>query len=538
MCFEKVLRTIKTSNNDNSFGNKINEQSAIIKELTDKYSKFNIDDIIETRIKQAINIIKTDNKKVLDDISNSFTEVKTYTIALKKCFDASQEEVSKLSMKLNQVTADNTRQTELWQELTHKEDMYKIEVINLIQAFQHEYRNSQRCSNSKMNDIEQILNTLPRMSTPLNQNEGTRIPNPGVLYPDNSQLKNELSTSFHKLEPLMGQALLKQVPKLKEWPNFSGEGEYDHMEFIRGIDMIKEDFELPDRLVTARFNTLFTRSAHRWYIKLRQAHGHQSWTWWKTQIINKWANDAWRFKVETAFESAKFNSDKDKALPWFFQKKDRLTALYPDMSEFMIHRKILRQCGGDLEHSVKIRTTEQSSAEDIINILEEVITRTKIGTRRMNLKTRLNTPWKDYVEKNPKENSNNKYKSADTVRKFHICQSNTHPANTYPKKGNINEIYIGKEPDVEKDDIIEDNSDDKSSIFSETSKDIENINTTFEIMESSSHFPQLSNGQLDLSKVQDAQLMKTKPNRGKFYTAGKFCITEVVINNKPTKLFA
>ncbi|MBW0569795.1 hypothetical protein O181_109510 [Austropuccinia psidii MF-1] len=259
MCFERVLRTIENLNNDNYFGNKINEQSAIIKELTDKYSKFNIDDIIETRIKQAINIIKTDNKKVLDDISNSFTEVKTYTIALKKCFDASQEEVSKLSMKLNQVTADNTRQTELWQELTHKEDMYKTEVMNLIQAFQQEYRNSQRCSDSKMNDIEKILNTLPRMSTPLNQNEGTRIPNPQVFDPDNSQLKNELFTSFHKFEPSMGQALLKEVPKLKEWPHFSGEVEYDHMEFIRGIDIIKEYFELTERLVTARFKTLFTR---------------------------------------------------------------------------------------------------------------------------------------------------------------------------------------------------------------------------------------------------------------------------------------
>ncbi|MBW0555174.1 hypothetical protein O181_094889 [Austropuccinia psidii MF-1] len=78
MCFENVLRTIKASNNYNSFGNKINEQSAIIKESTDKYYKFNIDDIIETTIKQAINIIKTASKKVLDDISNSFTEVKTY----------------------------------------------------------------------------------------------------------------------------------------------------------------------------------------------------------------------------------------------------------------------------------------------------------------------------------------------------------------------------------------------------------------------------------------------------------------------------
>ncbi|MBW0562694.1 hypothetical protein O181_102409 [Austropuccinia psidii MF-1] len=81
MCCEKVLSTIKTPNNDNYFGKKMNEQSAIINQLTDKYYKLNTDDIIETRIKQAINILKTD-KKVLDDISSSFTEVKTYKIAL------------------------------------------------------------------------------------------------------------------------------------------------------------------------------------------------------------------------------------------------------------------------------------------------------------------------------------------------------------------------------------------------------------------------------------------------------------------------
>ncbi|MBW0537268.1 hypothetical protein O181_076983 [Austropuccinia psidii MF-1] len=310
------------------------------------------------------------------------------------------------------------------------------------------------------------------------------------------------------------------------------------MEFIRGIEIIKEDFELPDRLVTARFNTLFTKSAHRWYIKLRQAHGHQSWTWWKAQIINKWANDAWRFKVETAFESAKFNADKDKALPWFFQQKDRLTALYSEMSEFMIHRKVLRQCGGDLENTVKSRTTEKYSAKDIINIFEEVTTRIRIGSSRVNLNTRFNTPCKDSVDKNPKENFNNvKYKSEDILKKCHICQSTTHLANTCPKRGKINEIDIEKEPDVEKyDNMIEENSDDKSAIFSESSKDIENINVTFDIMKSFPHLPQLSNVQLDLSKIQDVQLMKTKPNRGKGYTAGNSCIAEVVIDNKATKL--
>ncbi|MBW0480122.1 hypothetical protein O181_019837 [Austropuccinia psidii MF-1] len=135
----------------------------------------------------------------------------------------------------------------------------------------------------------------------------------------------------------------------------------------------------------------------------------------------KWANYAWRSKVETACESAKFNTDKDKELPWFSQQKDRLTELYPDMSEFMIHRKILRQCGGNLEHAVKSRTTEQSSAGDIINILEEVTTRTRIASSTVNLKARFNTPCKDSVDKNPKEKSNNmKYKSADIIRKCHI----------------------------------------------------------------------------------------------------------------------
>ncbi|MBW0528065.1 hypothetical protein O181_067780 [Austropuccinia psidii MF-1] len=111
----------------------------------------------------------------------------------------------------------------------------------------------------------------------------------------------------------------------------------------------------------------------------------------------------------------------------------------------MIHRKILRQCGGDLEHAVKIRTTEQSSEEDIINILEEVTTRTRIGSSRVNLKTRFNKPWKDSVDKDFKENSNNvKYRSADRMRKCHLSQSTTHLANTCTKGGKINEIDIKK----------------------------------------------------------------------------------------------
>ncbi|MBW0541684.1 hypothetical protein O181_081399 [Austropuccinia psidii MF-1] len=54
-------------------------------------------------------------------------------------------------------------------------------------------------------------------------------------------------------------------------------------------------------------------------------------------------------------------------------------------------------------------------------------------------------------------------------------------------------------------------------------------------MEYYSHLPQVGNGQLGLSKIQDSQLMKTKPKRGKGYTAGNSCITKVVTDTKPTQ---
>ncbi|MBW0485793.1 hypothetical protein O181_025508 [Austropuccinia psidii MF-1] len=155
------------------------------------------------------------------------------------------------------------------------------------------------------------------MCTPLNKIKGTRNSNPQALDLENSHPKNEFSTSFHNLEPSMGQELLKEVPKFKEWPDFSCEGEYYGIKLIRHSEMIEEDFESSEILVTETFNTFFPKSAHRSYIKLRQGHQHQSWNWWKTQIINIWANYSWRFKGEKAFEYAKFNADKGKSLPRF-----------------------------------------------------------------------------------------------------------------------------------------------------------------------------------------------------------------------------
>ncbi|MBW0559656.1 hypothetical protein O181_099371 [Austropuccinia psidii MF-1] len=123
--------------------------------------------------------------------------------------------------------------------------------------------------------------------------------------------------------------------------------------------MLQGDFHIPDEIIVGKRHCLFTRASKKWYYKMRQDHGKNYWPWWKSEIITKWANNSWRFKIENVFESAIFNSEKDKPLTCFLKQKYRLSALHPDMSDSMINLKILRKCGGELEHAIKSRCVER-----------------------------------------------------------------------------------------------------------------------------------------------------------------------------------
>ncbi|MBW0549558.1 hypothetical protein O181_089273 [Austropuccinia psidii MF-1] len=143
--------------------------------------------------------------------------------------------------------------------------------------------------------------------------------------------------------------------------------------------MFKEDFNIPDEYISAGLHSLFTKSAEKWYYKMRQDHGKHSWPWWTEQIISKWANDSWKFRRENSFEEAILNFERDRPMSWFLKQKDRSTSLHPDMSETMVHKRILRKCGGDLEHSIRRRCIKPFSTEDYINFMEDITTRTEIG---------------------------------------------------------------------------------------------------------------------------------------------------------------
>ncbi|MBW0551287.1 hypothetical protein O181_091002 [Austropuccinia psidii MF-1] len=284
------------------------------------------------------------------------------------------------------------------------------------------------------------------------------------------------------LTPFVGEngISVKDIPKFEEWPTFSGEGEYNHIEFIRTIDMLQEDFQIPDEIIVGKLHSLFTRTAKKWYYKMRQDQWEHDWSWWKSEVITKWANNSWRFKMENAFDSAIFNSGKDKPITWFFKQKDRLSALHPDMSDTMINMKILRECGGELENAIKCRCVEPCSAEDYINAMEDIITRTRTG------KTWTKIPMESkMIQRISREDR----KPERSVFKCHKCGRTSNLANTCTKKTKINEVQVIEEVKCTEE---KEESDPDYAVSEDTSVEdylIENKTAFFEVTEVHTHLP-------------------------------------------------
>ncbi|MBW0555656.1 hypothetical protein O181_095371 [Austropuccinia psidii MF-1] len=231
--------------------------------------------------------------------------------------------------------------------------------------------------------------------------------------------------------------------------------------------------------------------------------------------------------MENAFESAIFNSEKDKPPTFSFKQKERLSALHPDMFDTMINTKILRNCAGELEHAIKYRCVEPCSTEDYINAMEDIIARTRIG------KTWTEIPMES--KKVPKISREDR-KPERPVLKCHKCGSTSNLANTCPQKTKINEVEV-----IEEVQCTEEKE--ESDLDSAVSEDapvedypIENITAFFEVTEVHTHLPQYSEDCHNLINIQDARMCKTKPARGKGYTAGASCVTSVLMNDIEAKV--
>ncbi|MBW0520959.1 hypothetical protein O181_060674 [Austropuccinia psidii MF-1] len=186
------------------------------------------------------------------------------------------------------------------------------------------------------------------------------------------------------------------------------------------------------------------------------------------------------------------------------------------MSDTMINMKILRKFGRELKHAIKCICIEPCSTEDYINAMEDIITRTRIGKAwtKIPMESKM-VPKTSRGDKRPER----------PVLKCHKCGSTSHLANTCTKKKKINEVQVIEEVQCteEKEEFDLD-----SAVSEDTQVEdypIENIIAFFEVTEVHTHLPQYSEDCHNLANIQDARMCKTKPARGKGYTAGASCIT-------------
>ncbi|MBW0503656.1 hypothetical protein O181_043371 [Austropuccinia psidii MF-1] len=145
---------------------------------------------------------------------------------------------------------------------------HALEIIKNINQFATHLAKSdsemQKLNNEIIENVEQIHKNyephMPRNSTPLTEGK--------------SSVKESLTT-FLGANPIYA----KDIPKMEEWPTFSGEAENNHIEFIRNIDMLQEDFHIPDEIIVGKLHSLFTRTAKKWYYKMRIDHEKHYWPW-------------------------------------------------------------------------------------------------------------------------------------------------------------------------------------------------------------------------------------------------------------------
>ncbi|MBW0475922.1 hypothetical protein O181_015637 [Austropuccinia psidii MF-1] len=197
------------------------------------------------------------------------------------------------------------------------------------------------------------------------------------------------------------------------------------------------------------------------------------------------------------------------------------------MSETMVHKRILRKCGGDLEHAIRSRCIEPCSKEDYINATDQKKTGRNWYIPPIENKTSgkpISTPNKPQYR---------------ALLKCHKCGRTSHFANNFPKRKRINQIEIEKAED--RKETVDVSSYERDCYHSDKEEfpdelNIEIINVSFEVTDVHTHLQKYSGEFMDLIHVQDSKMQRKKPFRGKVHTAGSYFITNIVMNTTEAKI--
>ncbi|KAA1124402.1 hypothetical protein PGTUg99_030955 [Puccinia graminis f. sp. tritici] len=231
----------------------------------------------------------------------------------------------------------------------------------------------------------------------------------------------------------MQKQLWAAVNKL-DWPKFSGQGEYDHTEFIDWIDDCRDETSIPDEYIQVKLLSILTGVASQWYKTMRKDHKDEKWDFWREEIRKQYGTSNWMRKKQESFEKDRFIPGETPVSSWVTRQYRRLRAFEPQLSQQSINFRLLGLMDREVEYATK--NAMQSTTADmstLINVLEDIVDKTRLGRKRFSPKS---------IEKTPSKVIEGREKAPVTGDiKCYSCQKTGHTSRNCPSKVN-NDLIV------------------------------------------------------------------------------------------------
>jgi hypothetical protein len=260
-------------------------------------------------------------------------------------------------------------------------------IIQQMQQLFHMFSSKMKMMKNDIRDVKVSLTQQINQATQqqYNNTTGGTPPLPPPPPPPGDSSSNGEDRNPNNNTPVHPKAdskdINKLLPPVKEWPKFSGAGEYDHITFINYIDHIITSFQTTDEILLVRLPRLFEGVALDWFITKQAAIGLQDWKTWKKLIHAQFGTRIWRKRIRKAFETDLFDPTKHNAHDWCLTQKKRLECIYTNLTQEDINEKILDKCGGQLEHGVRCKMELNTDLSCLVATIDEVVEMTGMNRR-------------------------------------------------------------------------------------------------------------------------------------------------------------
>jgi hypothetical protein len=212
----------------------------------------------------------------------------------------------------------------------------------------------------------------------------------------NDIIRSPVSTSQQGLGVSEMQRQLWAAVNKLDWPKFSGQGEYDHTEFIDWIDDCREETSIPDEYIQVKLLSILTCVAGQWYKTLRKDHKEEKWDFWREEIRKQYGTSNWMRKKQESFEKDRFVPGETPVSSWVTRQYRRLRAFEPQLSQQSMNFRLLGLMDREVEYATKtamhLTTADMST---LINVLEDIVDKTRLGRRKFATKPNDKPPVKN-----------------------------------------------------------------------------------------------------------------------------------------------